>query len=63
MQLLMFFTISNKKVQAKMFNSLFGKNFTRSADKALQAQLNKMDKLKGMTGKEFHRKKQIKKVW
>ena len=55
MQILMFFTISNKKVQAKMFNSLFGKNFTRSADKALQAQLNKMDKLKGMTGKEFHK--------
>lgn len=54
MQLLMFFTISNKKVQEKIFNKLFGKYFTRSADKALQAKLGKIDKLKGMTGKEFH---------
>lgn len=54
MQLLMFFTISNKKVQEKIFNKLFGKNFTRAADKALKAQLEKVDKLKGMTGKEFH---------
>lgn len=54
MQLLMFFTISNKKVQNKIFNKLFGKYFTRSADKALQAKLGKIDKLKGMTGKEFH---------
>ena len=54
MQLLMFFTISNKKVQNKIFNKLFGKFFTRSADKALQAKLGKIDKLNGMTGKEFH---------
>lgn len=54
MQLLMFFTISNKKVQGKIFNKLFGKNFTRAADKALQAKLNKIDKLKGMSGKDFH---------
>ncbi len=54
MQLLMFFTISNKKVQNKIFNKLFGKYFTRSADKALQAKLGKIDKLKGMTGKDFH---------
>ena len=54
MQLLMFFTISNKKVQEKIFNKLFGKYFTRSADKALQAKLGKIDKLKDMTGKEFH---------
>ncbi len=54
MQLLMFFTISNKKVQNKIFNKLFGKYFTRSADKALQAKLSSIDKLKGMTGKDFH---------
>lgn len=54
MQLLMFFTISNKKVQNKIFNKLFGKTFTRSAEKALKAKLNKTDKLKEMTGKEFH---------
>ncbi len=55
MQLLMFFTISNRKVQDKIFNKLFGKNFTRSAQKALQAKLKKLDKLNEMTGKEFHK--------
>ena len=55
MQLLMFFTISNKKVQEKIFNKLFGKNFTRAADKALKAKLDQIDKLKGMTGREFHK--------
>ena len=54
MQLLMFFTISNKKVQDKIFNKLFGKNFTRAADKALKAKLDKINKLKGLTGKDFH---------
>lgn len=54
MQLLMFFTISNKKVQEKIFNKLFGKNFTRAADKALKAKLDKVDRLKGITGKDFH---------
>ena len=37
MQLLMFSTISNKKAQGKIFIKLFGNNFTRAADKALQA--------------------------
>ena len=55
MQLLMFFTISNKKVQEKIFNKLFGKNFTRAADKALKAKLDQIDKLKGITGREFHK--------
>lgn len=54
MQLLMFFTISNRKVQDKIFDKLFGKNFTRAADKALKAKLNKIDKLKGISGKDFH---------
>ena len=58
MQLLMFFTISNKKVQQKMFNSLFGKKFTRPATKALQAKLKKNEKLKYMTGDEFHKGKE-----
>ncbi len=55
MQLLMFFTVSNEKLQKKMFNKLFGKRFERSASKGLQAILSKQEKLKGMTGEEFHK--------
>ena len=54
MKLLTFFTISNKKVQDKIFDKLFGKNFTRAADKALKATLRKTDELKNITGQEFH---------
>ncbi len=54
MQLLTFFTISNRKVQDKIFNKLFGKNFTRAADKAMKAALQKSDKLKNISGQEFH---------
>ncbi len=54
MQLLTFFTISNRKVQDKIFDKLFGKNFTRAADKALKAALRKTDELKNITGQEFH---------
>ena len=55
MQLLLFFTISNRKVQDKIFDKLFGKNFTRSANKALQDKLRQLDKLQNMTGKDFHK--------
>ena len=55
MQLLMFFTISNRKVQDKIFDKLFGKNFTRAANKTLQAKLKKIDKLKNISGKDFHK--------
>lgn len=54
MQLLMFFTISNKMIQAKMFDKLFGKFFTRSANKSLMSKLGNTDKFNGMTGKDFH---------
>lgn len=54
MQLLMFFTISNRKVQDKIFDKFFGKYFTRAADKGLKAKLDKIDKLKGITGKDYH---------
>ncbi len=54
MQLLTFFTISNRKVQDKIFDKLFGKSFTRAADKALKATLRKTDELKNITGQEFH---------
>lgn len=54
MQLLTFFTISNRKVQDKIFDKLFGKSFTRAADKALKATLRKTDELKNITGQEYH---------
>jgi len=54
MQLLMFFTISNKKVQSKMFNALFGKQFNRDASKGYQANLRATDLLKDMKGADFH---------
>lgn len=55
MQLLTFFTISNEKLQKKVFNKIFGKRFERSATKGMQAILNNQEKLKGMTGEEFHK--------
>ncbi len=54
-QLGMFFTISNKKVQEKMFNKLFGKYFDRAASKGYQAKLKNNDLLKDMKGTDFHR--------
>ena len=55
MQLLMFFTISNKNVQKKMFNTLFGKQFNRAATKGYQAKLRANDLLKDMKGADFHK--------
>ena len=55
MQLLMFFTISNKSVQNKMFNALFGKQFNRAASKGYQAKLRANDLLKDMKGADFHK--------
>ena len=54
LQLGMFFTISNKKVQEKMFNALFGKHFDRAASKGYQAMLKNNDLLKDMKGSDFH---------
>lgn len=53
MQILMHMTISNKLMQSKMFNGLFGKYFNRSVTKGYQAILKNQDKYKAMTGKEF----------
>lgn len=55
MQLLTFFTISSKKVQTKLFNSLFGEHFTRSAKKALKFKLKQNSELTNMSGKEFYK--------
>ena len=53
-QLGTFFTLSNKKVQGKIFGKLFGKNFTRAAKKGYLAILKKNDLFKKITGKEFN---------
>lgn len=45
-QLGMFFTISNKKVQKKIFDKLYGKIFTRSMKRAEVNKLLKIDKFK-----------------
>ena len=52
MQILMHMTISNKLVQAKMFNKLFGKNFDRAALKTYKKILNKREKFSNVDGKE-----------
>ena len=54
-QLLMHFTISNKKVQTWMFEKIYGKYFKRTATKSLQALLAKNDKLKNLSGDDFHK--------
>ena len=54
MQILLHMTISNKLVQSKMFNKLYGKYFSRSVTKGYQAILKSQDKYKNMTGQQFH---------
>lgn len=55
LQILLHFTISNKLVQAKMFNKLFGKGFDRAALKTYQKVLGKREKFSEVQGKQFHR--------
>ena len=55
MQILMHMTISNKLVQKKMFNKLFGKNFDRAALKTYQKVLGKREKFTEVQGKQFHK--------
>lgn len=55
MQLLTFFTISNKIIQKKMFDKLFGKAFSRTANKTLQTKLKNSDKFCDISGKDFHK--------
>lgn len=54
MQIGMFFTISNKIVQEKMFNKFFGKYFDRATSKGYQAKLKNIDLLKDMKCADFH---------
>lgn len=53
-QLVMFKTISNKKVQEKVFDKFFGKLFERSSKKGYQALLKNKEQFKNLTGKEFN---------
>lgn len=53
-QLLTFFTISNSKVQSKIFNKIFGKNFDGAAKKLYETAIKGSDKFKNITGKEFN---------
>lgn len=55
LQILLHFTISNKLVQAKMFNKLFGKGFDRAALKTYQKVLGKREKFSEVQGKQFHK--------
>ncbi len=55
MQILMHLTISNKLVQTKMFNKMFGKNFDRAALKTYKKILNKREKFADVDGKQFHK--------
>jgi hypothetical protein len=52
-QIAMFFTISNSKVQAKLFDKIFGKKFDGVAKKACEAAIKKTPKFSGITAKEF----------
>ncbi|MBO6087173.1 hypothetical protein J6P92_02370 [bacterium] len=55
-QIIAFFTIQNKRVQKRLFDTLFGKKFTRTATKATQAKLKKLDgEFAKMTGEEFYK--------
>lgn len=54
-QILMFKTISNEKFQAKIFDKLFGKYFTRAAKKGAQELMLSQKKFAGkITNKEFN---------
>lgn len=52
-QLIMFKTISNKKVQDKMFKGLFGKLFNEKAKEACMNALKQKGKIKNFTPKDF----------
>ena len=53
-QIIMHMTISNKMVQAKMFNKMFGQKFDRNAAKIIHSITKNMDKYKGTTQQEIN---------
>lgn len=53
-QLLMFQTISNKKVQEPIFDFLFGKHFERASKKGYQAFMKNKEMFKNITGRTFN---------
>lgn len=54
MQILMFKTISNPKIQDKFFNRLFQKYFDRTARKGYQALMKDKFNIQKLTGKDFN---------
>lgn len=52
-QILMHITISNKIVQSKMFNKMFGSKVDRNAQKMIQAILKNSDKYKNASSREI----------
>ena len=55
MQILMFKTVSNKIVQSKMFDKMFGKHFNRAARKGYQSVIKKQGKLSNLSQEEFQK--------
>lgn len=53
-QLITAVTLSNPKIQAKLFNRAFGRLFDRPARKGYQTLVNQSAKFKNITGKEFN---------
>lgn len=53
-QLIMFKTISNKAVQSKIFDKLYGQFFTRAAKKGYNLIIRNNQKFKNATGKDFN---------
>lgn len=54
-QVLTFFTLSNKKVQAKLFDKTFGKLFSRAARKGYQVLIKQKPKFANIEGVEFNK--------
>lgn len=55
MQILMFKTVSNKIVQSKMFNKIFGKHFDRAARKGYQSVVKRQEKFNNLSEEEFQK--------
>lgn len=53
-QLITAVTLSNPKIQAKLFNSSFGRLFDRPARKGYQTLIKQSEKFKSITGKDFN---------
>ncbi len=55
MQILLFKTISNKVIQTKLFNKMFGKHFDRAAKKGYLAIVKGRDRFKNLSEDKFNK--------